>query len=130
MSKRVLDVGNCDPDHTAIRRMLESSFGAQVVRAHQESDALQLLRSQPFDLVLVNRKLDIDYSEGLPIIERIKADPKLAATPCMLITNYAEHQQAAVAAGALSGFGKQEIGAAATRQKLAMVLAPTTSASS
>jgi CheY-like chemotaxis protein len=130
MPKRVLDVGNCDPDHAAIRRMLESSFGAEVVRAYQERDALELLRSQPFDLVLVNRKLDIDYSDGLPIIERIKADSKLAATPCMLITNYPEHQQAAVAAGALAGFGKKELHATATRQKLAQVLAPATSAAS
>jgi response regulator RpfG family c-di-GMP phosphodiesterase len=130
MPKRVLDIGNCDLDHAAIRRMLESSFGAEVVRAHQESDSLQLLRTQPFDLVLVNRKLDADYSDGLPIIERIKADQELAATPCMLITNYPEHQQAAVAAGALSGFGKQELAAAATRHKLAQVLAPATSAAS
>ncbi len=130
MPKRVLDIGNCDPDHAAIRRMLEQSFGAEVVRAHQESDALQFLRTQAFDLVLVNRKLDSDYSDGLAIIERIKADPQLAATPCMLITNYPEHQQAALAAGALSGFGKQELDSAATRDKLAPLLEAATSAAS
>ena len=95
-----------------------------------EAIPLELLRSQTFDLVLVNRKLDIDDSDGLEIIERIKADPQLAGTPCMLITNYAEHQQAAVAAGALAGFGKKELHAAATRQKLAQVLTPATSAAS
>ena len=124
MPKRVLDVGNCNPDHTAIRRMLETGFGAVVVRAHEAADALKLLREQRFDLVLVNRKLDIDYSDGLPIIEAIKADANLAKLPCMLITNYPEHQQAAVAAGALNGFGKQEIGAGETRAKLAAILSP------
>jgi two-component system chemotaxis response regulator CheY len=124
MRKRVLDVGNCHPDHAAIRRMLEATFGAEVVRAHEAQDALALVRTQSFDLVLVNRKLDSDYSDGLPIIEAIKADPQLAHLPCMLITNYAEHQEAAVRAGAAAGFGKQEIHAAATREKLAPFLKP------
>jgi hypothetical protein len=33
MSKRVLDVGNCVPDHAAIRRLLETTFHADVVPA-------------------------------------------------------------------------------------------------
>ena len=127
---RVLDVGNCDPDHAAIRRMLETGFRAEVVRAHEAADALRLLQEQTFDLVLVNRKLDIDYSDGLPIIESIKADPKLRTIPCMLITNYPEHQQAAVAAGAAYGFGKKEVNSAETQARLAAILAPTTSSAS
>ena len=119
---RVLDVGNCDADHGAIRRMLEANFRAQVVRAHEPGDSLALLRSQPFDLVLVNRKLDRDDSDGLPIIEAIQADPKLRGIPCMLITNYAEHQQAAVRAGAVEGFGKRELASSQTRAKLAAIL--------
>jgi CheY-like chemotaxis protein len=128
--KRVLDVGNCNPDHAAIRRMLETAFGAEVVRAHEAADAFQFLREQPFDLVLVNRKLDVDYSDGLPIIEAIKADEALAKLPCMLITNYAEQQQAAVAAGAAYGFGKKEINSHETRTKLAAILTPASSSSS
>jgi len=127
---RILDVGNCNPDHAAICRMLETTFGAEVVRAHEATDALKLLREQPFDLVLVNRKLDSDYSDGLPIIETIKADAALAKVPCMLITNYAEHQEAAVAAGAAYGFGKKEINAAQTRAKLAAILSPANSCAS
>jgi two-component system chemotaxis response regulator CheY len=123
MAKRVLDVGNCVPDHAAIRRMLETGFGAEVAQAHGREDALRLLRAQPFDLVLVNRKLDQDYSDGLPIIEAIKKDAKLASVPCMLITNYAEHHEAAVAAGAESGFGKKELQSSETREKLARFLA-------
>lgn len=126
MAKRILDVGNCDPDHAAIRRMLENTFRAEVVRVHEGPEALQRLRSEAFDLVLVNRKLDIDYSDGLPIIESIQADPQLRTVPCMLITNYPEHQQAAVAAGAAYGFGKKEIGSKETLAKLAAILAPAT----
>jgi CheY-like chemotaxis protein len=124
MPKRVLDVGNCAADHAAIRTMFEKSFGAEVVQAHGPHDTLELLQSQPFDLVLVNRKLDQDYSEGLSIIEKIKADNELAKTPCMLITNYPEYQQAAMAAGAMNGFGKRELYAEETRRKLERVLTP------
>ena len=125
---RVLDVGNCDLDHGAIRRMLEANFRAEVVRAHEASSALALLRAQSFDLVLVNRKLDLDDSDGLPIIQSIKADPQLRAVPCMLITNYVEHQEAAVRAGGVPGFGKKELNSELTRARLAAILTPASNA--
>lgn len=116
--KRVLDVGNCSPDHGAISSVLKKHFGATVVQAHGPDDALAALRQDKFDLVLVNRKLDQDYSDGLEIIKKIKADKALAATPCMLITNYAEHQAAAIAAGAEPGFGKLALSAPETIERL------------
>lgn len=120
--KRVLDVGNCPPDHAAICRLVEGGFGAEVVQAHGLDDALVALRGGPFDLVLVNRKLDRDDSDGIEIIKAVKADPALAATPMMLVTNYAEHQDAAVAAGAERGFGKREFDAPQTRDRLGSFL--------
>lgn len=120
--KRVLDVGQCGPDHAAIRRLLEGTFGAEVEQADRLEDALIALRRGQFELVLVNRKLDVDYSDGMEIVRAIKADPTLAATPVMLVTNYPEHQQAAIAAGAEPGFGKAELALAATREKLAPFL--------
>lgn len=124
MPKQVLDVGQCVPDHAAIRRLLEKNFDVNVVRTHELADTLEALRRQSFDLVLINRKLDIDYSDGMAILEAIKADPQLAPTPVMLVTNYPEHQQAAVKAGAEDGFGKNELGAAATVEKLKPFLSP------
>lgn len=124
MGKRVLDVGNCVPDHAAIRGMLERSFGADVVQVDGPDDALAALRKEHFDLVLVNRKLDQDYSDGLDVIKTIKADAKLARMPCMLVTNYADQQQAAVAAGAEYGFGKKELQSEQTRARLAKFLSP------
>jgi CheY-like chemotaxis protein len=118
MAKRVLDVGQCVPDHAAIRRLVERQFGAEVVQAHGPSDTISALRSSSFDLVLINRKLDADYSDGIEILQTIKADPALAAVPVMLVTNYPEHQQAAVAAGAEEGFGKAQLAETATREKL------------
>jgi CheY-like chemotaxis protein len=122
MAKRVLDVGNCVPDHAAIRRMLETTFQADVVQADGPDDALAALRKGQFDLVLVNRKLDADYSDGLDVIAAIKADSNLKSVPCMLITNYPDQQQVAVAVGAEYGFGKKELHAEPTRARIAKFL--------
>lgn len=122
MPKRVLSVGQCVPDHTTLTSYLRGNFDAQVVKVDLADEALAALREQPYDLVLINRKLDADYSDGLDILRAIKADPALAAVPVMLVTNYAEHQDAAVAAGALRGFGKLEYGDPQTREKLQPLL--------
>jgi CheY-like chemotaxis protein len=107
MTKRVLDVGNCSMDHGSIRSLLEGAFGATVVQAHNAGQTADLLAKEPFDLVLVNREFDEDGTEGIEVIRSIKADPKTSSIPVMLITNYAEHQAAAVAIGAEPGFGKK-----------------------
>ena len=122
MAKRVLDVGNCSFDYSSIRRMIESSFDAVVLRAHDEEDALATLSSDQIDLVLVNRRLDADRSDGIEIIRRIKRTAELAAIPTMVVTNYPEHQQRAVEAGAEWGFGKAELNAPETIDKLKAIL--------
>ena len=122
MTKHVLDVGNCVPDHASIRALIENNFDAAVVQAHGPEDALATLRNGGIDLVLVNRKLDRDYTDGVDIIKQIKADAELAVTPCMLITNLADHQQLAVQAGAEMGFGKLELGKPETHERLSAIL--------
>jgi len=102
--------------------MLESGFGAEVLQAHGLDDTLAALQAGSIDLVLVNRKLDQDYSDGLDIIKRVKRDPQLGAVPMMLVTNYPEHQAAAVAEGAEYGFGKLELSKPETRERLVKVL--------
>lgn len=106
MTKTVVDCGNCAPDHSAIRNMLQSNFDVEIVQTHGADDTLQVLRSREVALVTVNRKLDKDYSDGTVVIEQIKADPALADVPVMLVTNYEEHQDAAEKLGAVRGFGK------------------------
>jgi CheY-like chemotaxis protein len=118
MKKRVLDVGNCGPDHAAIKRLM-GRFDADVVQADGAIDALAALRGGGIDLVVVNRKLDMDYSDGMEVIRQIKADAELAATPVMLITNYSEHQDAAEQLGALRGFGKLEYDKPETHERIA-----------
>jgi CheY-like chemotaxis protein len=122
MKKRVLDVGNCGPDHASIRSFLTRHFDCEIVQAHGPTDTLGHLHSGRFDLVLVNRKLDRDYSDGIEIIRLVKADPAIAEVAMMLVTNYPEHQAAAVAEGAVPGFGKLEFDLPETRAKVAAAL--------
>ncbi len=122
MKKRVLDIGQCGPDHATIRSYLTRNFDCDLVQADAADDALAQLKAGRFDLILVNRKLDIDYSDGIDVIRALKADPATASVPVMLVTNYPEHQDAAIAAGAIRGFGKLEFGASATKEALATVL--------
>jgi CheY-like chemotaxis protein len=123
MAKRVLSVGQCSPDHAAIGRLLKREFGAEVVPADNLDEALAELRGGEFALVLVNRLLDADRSEGMAVIEAIKADPAISAVPVMMVSNYAESQQRAMTAGSVEGFGKSDLASAATKAKLEEFLA-------
>jgi CheY-like chemotaxis protein len=81
------------------------------------------LGERKFDLVLVNRLLDRDGSQGLDIIRKIKSHPDLSVVPVMMLTDYPEHQQRAVEAGAEPGFGKSELHSPETLDKLRRFLA-------
>jgi CheY-like chemotaxis protein len=118
MPRVLVDCGNCGPDFNSIRQMVKTYFGAIVLQTHGAEDTLELLKKQPVDLVTVNRKLDRDYTDGLEVIRRLKADPMASQIPVMLITNYEEHQQQAMAEGAVLGFGKLSLGEPSTRERL------------
>lgn len=122
MTKRVVEVGNCDMDHGNLRRLVEGTFAATIVRCHTAAEALQALRAEPADLLLVNRQFDADLSEGIDLIRAVKSDAALRGTPCMLITNFPEFQAEAQAAGAEPGFGKRALQDPATRTLLARYL--------
>lgn len=123
MAKRVLSVGNCAFDHAAIQRMIETSFDAVLLEAHGEEDAFAVMLNGQIDLVLVNRKLSRDRSDGIEIIKRLKGTSELSSIPVMLVTNYPEYQKQAVEAGAEWGFGKGKLGSPETLEKLNVFLA-------
>jgi len=122
MGKRVLDVGQCGPDHSTIRSYLTRNFDCEVVQVDDAAGALAALEAGAFDLVLVNRKLDMDYSDGIEVIRQLKSNPTAAKVPVMLVTNYPEHQESAIAAGAIRGFGKLDFGKPETRERVAAAL--------
>jgi two-component system chemotaxis response regulator CheY len=122
MTKRVLDVGNCYFDHSQISGAISDAFDAELELASKPEEVLPRLRQGSFDLVLVNRTLHGGTGDGVDLIRQIKSDPELAGTPVMLLSDYEEYQQAAVAAGAEPGFGKSGLKSEDTREKLARFL--------
>lgn len=109
-AKRVLSVGQCFADHSAITRVLNGTFAAEVIAADSTRQALDQLRRETFALVLVNRVYDADGSSGMELIRALKADEQLRSLPVMLVSNYEDAQTQAVEAGATLGFGKAALG--------------------
>lgn len=122
MSKRVLSVGQCGFDHGSISRFLSDHFDAAIEGVDSATVALNRLRADRVDLMLVNRVFDRDGADGLSLIREVKADESLADVPVMLVSNYPEYQERAVALGAVPGFGKAELRAADLRDRLATYL--------
>jgi two-component system, chemotaxis family, chemotaxis protein CheY len=124
MSKRVVLVGHCGPDSSYLR-MTISRVSREISASMVDNDAeLQKDIDDGVDLLLVNRQLDYGFkeSEGVQLIARLHgAYPNLKM---MLISNFPESQAEALAAGALPGFGKRELGservAKLIREALAM----------
>jgi two-component system chemotaxis response regulator CheY len=121
-AKRVLSCGQCGFDHGNLSRVLRQAFGVEVVAADSEEEALEKLRGEVYALVLVNRVFDADGSSGLDLIRRIRADEELRAVPVMLVSNYEDAQAEAVAAGAVPGFGKAQLGQPCMLERLRVVL--------
>jgi len=120
--KTVLSIGQCRPDQAAISHYLTSHFGTTVLTADLPEDAYRLLKSQAIHLVLINRRLDADDSDGMEILQQILGEKSTATLPVMLVSNFAEWQEKAVALGATYGFGKAELNRPETKQRLSAVL--------
>jgi two-component system chemotaxis response regulator CheY len=111
MPKTVLLVGHCGPDSSYLRMIVKKAAGdVSIISADDSRELTQALETSNPDLVLLNRELGYGFDPGtgvetIAILSR--AQPNLKT---MLVTNYPDVQQAAVAAGALPGFGKRELG--------------------
>lgn len=118
VAKSVLAIGNCSYDHRNLAAAIQAQFDAEVRAAATADEALRHLTEASFDLVLVNRILEVDRSSGIDLVRQIKADPRLAGIPVMLVSNFSEAQAEAVAAGAEPGFGKKALNCPETVNRL------------
>jgi hypothetical protein len=86
--------------------------------ADDSQELTQLLTRNDIDLILFNRELGygFDPDQGADAIRMLR--PTLPNVKMMLISNYPDAQQEAVAAGALPGFGKRELGSPRVLQLL------------
>jgi len=116
--RKILSVGQCAADHATLARFFTTQYKADLVPAQTTDEALERLRQETFDLVLVNRLLDADGSPGLDLIRAMQAEAALRPVPVMLVSNYEEAQAQAVTAGARPGFGKAGLTDPATRERL------------
>ena len=110
MSKKVALVGHCGPDSSFLRiAVSRAERDVKVVSIDDDSDLKRALE-EGVDLLLLNRQLDygFDEHEGVALIRKLRAAYPHVKT--MLVSNYPESQAAAVAEGALPGFGKRELG--------------------
>jgi len=69
---------------------------------------MEKLKDHSYDLVIINRKLDADYSDGIQLIQKIKHSSEVKPCKLMLVSNFPEYQDEAVQAGAEYGFGKND----------------------
>lgn len=120
--KRVLSVGQCGPDHGSITRFFKQHFDVEILTADLPADTQRQLTDHAVDLVLINRKLDADYSDGMDILRAIKSNPATAEIPVMIVSNFEDAQHAAVAAGAIHGIGKAELNMPEARERVAAIL--------
>ena len=110
MPKKIALVGHCGPDSSYLRiAVSKAERDVQVLSVDDDSDLKRALDGG-VDLLLLNRQLDygFDEREGVDLIRKLRA--KYPGVKTMLVSNYPDAQAAAVAEGALPGFGKREIG--------------------
>ena len=110
MPKKIALVGHCGPDSSFLRIAVSKAERDVMVLSVDDDSDLKRVLDDGVDLLLLNRQLDygFDEREGVALLKRIRA--KYPAVKAMLVSNYPDAQAAAVAEGALPGFGKREIG--------------------
>ena len=123
MSKKVLLVGHCGPDSSYLRMAVKSAGGNVSILAADDDTELRDALDAGVDLVLFNRELGygFDVDKGVDVIRALR--PAYPNAKMMLVSNYPDAQEQAVALGALPGFGKAELDRPATRDRLAATLA-------
>jgi hypothetical protein len=118
--KHIVLVGHCTPDAFAIRSALTTLIPGVQVSSVTDADAASAA-ARDASLLLVNRALDGEFPDatGVELIARLAPTAK---AKLMLISNYPDAQAAAVAAGAVQGFGKSSLYSASMKSSIAAAL--------
>ena len=121
----LLVVDDREVTREVLRRRLEKE-GHTVFVAKDGRQALQMIRSQPFDLVLMD--LIMPGFTGWQVLERLKANPSLASVPVLMMSSLAEIDSIVrcieIGAGGLSGPPHQSDPVAGSHQCLFREKAP------
>ena len=122
MSIKILSIGQCGFDHSAIARFLSRTLQAHTDGAATAAEGLQKFARGSYHLVLVNRIIDGDASSGLDLAAKLCAQQ--GCPPVMLVSNLPQAQAAAVAVGAVAGFGKSSMDDPEVGRRLQALLLP------
>ena len=87
MIRRILIVDDSAVARIMIRRALEivGFHGVDFEEAGNGVEALEMLRSEEYDLVLTD--LNMPEMDGRQLLKRIKSSPKLTETPVVIISS-------------------------------------------
>lgn len=115
--RRVVLVGHCGPDVFRLKAAItRAAPGAEIHVAHDENELPEHLSSD--SVMLINRVLDGGFSDGsgIELMSQLASadDPPVL----ILVSNFPDAQAKAEAAGALPGFGKNELDDEATASLL------------
>ena len=123
MAKKVVLVGHCGPDSSYLTMAVKSaSSDIQITAADSDAEMEQAI-ADGADLLLLNRVLEYGFAHhtGIELLRDLKKKhPQMKA---MLVSNYADAQEAALAEGAVPGFGKRDIGSQKVKQLIQSALA-------
>jgi two-component system, chemotaxis family, chemotaxis protein CheY len=116
--KRILLVGHCGPDGSYLRGAVKAALGDVQFLQAEDNAQMEKIVEGGVDLILFNRDLGYGFepATGVDMIASLRQQHP--ALRMMLVSNYPDAQAAAVAAGALTGFGKRQIGTPRVTQVL------------
>lgn len=110
-------VGHCGFDSSSLTRLAQSALPeAKIVKINTQQGLDEIAHAQ--SLLLINRVLDgrFDARSSLAMIQELARRDEAPAM--MLISNYPDAQAEAQAAGALPGFGKNDLSNPDVAQRL------------
>ena len=115
-------VGHCSPDSSYLWIAIRAIKPDAIVERAMDDTSLLAYLQKGASLLLINRLLDGEYEnyDGIELLAKCRnSHPHI---PAMLISNYADAQANAIAAGAIPGFGKSELTSGKARELLASLL--------
>jgi hypothetical protein len=106
--RRIVLVGHCGPDMFMLKTAVSRAVPSAAIEIANEQASLEQYRND-HAVLLVNRVLDGSFStdSGIDLIGELTKDD--GAPVCMLVSNFPEAQEEAVANGARPGFGKSQL---------------------
>lgn len=122
MPNRVVLVGHCNIDGPRLKQEIESKAApCEVLRINTLKD-LESACGEGAALLLVNREPVGFKEEGVDLIRDVCK--RFPGQKVMLVSDYPEAQEEAVNAGALPGFGKQDMGSSKLVETVKQALPP------